>query len=76
MPKSASTASFKNQPIELLWKGEDIQSLLPEYYNFSAFTLRLNEMFPELEKPRAISIKENNLVKTVSIGESSKSCMM
>lgn len=67
--KSSSNSSLKESDIELLWQTLDTEgSLHPEYYNFSNHTFCLNELYPELEKSCAITLKSGDLSKTVTLG--------
>ncbi len=40
-----------NQAIQLIWKSNDPCEILPDFYNFTKFTLCLNEMAQELLQP-------------------------
>lgn len=69
--KSSSTSSLNEKDITLLWKGDVSQAeqnLFNQFYNFSKFTLGLNELYPGLEKPVKILTKEEGLSKSVSLG--------
>jgi hypothetical protein len=67
--KQFSSTNLKSDDIELIWKtNEQNDTIHIDYYNFSDFTLRLNELYDELTKPNLITIRENSLSRTVQLG--------
>lgn len=69
--KSNSNSSLKDEDITLLWKGADSQAeenLYKEFYNFSDFTLCLNELYPEIQKPVKLLVKEEGMSKSIMMG--------
>lgn len=69
MKKSSSSSSFQISDVDLIWTTED-SKLHSDLYNFSDFTLRLNEMHPNLKEPSQILIPEEelNVTKIVTLG--------
>lgn len=58
-----------NDSIQLIWKSNDSAEILPDYYNFTEFTLSLNEMHDELTKPAYMVVKNaDSTIKHVTCG--------
>ena len=54
--------------IELLWKAKKSLKIMPEFYNFTKFTLTLNEMYEELKKSFVFELNNGELSQLVSLG--------
>ena len=66
--KLPSSSKLKEADIELIWKVDESNKIYQDYYNFSHFTFRLNELYDELTKPNSIVIKENDLTRMITLG--------
>lgn len=57
------------EDVQLIWKSNDSSEILCDYYNFTEFTLSLNELHEEMIKPSYIVVKNSDeTVKHLSYG--------
>jgi len=54
-----------NQAIQLIWKSNDPCEILPDFYNFTKFTLCLNEMAQELLQPSYVITNDTDSNRTL-----------
>ena len=68
--QKSGTTSNTNDDIQLIWKFNDDEheKCYQDYYFFTQFTFKLNEMYDALTNPTIININENAMTKSVSLG--------
>ena len=65
--KSMSPLSYKDE-FELIWKSDEALKIHPDFYNFTNFTLTLNELYEELKRPFSFLITDQGLTQRITLG--------